>query len=131
MGRKSIISRDLSECETLIMKVIWDAREDIAVQDLIVQLKQQYGKDYARTTVVTFLHKMMEKGFVRTYRVGKAAYVQALKKEDDYKRQLMKIETDFWFGGKPSKLMASLCEAKSVTKEEANKIMELLNVLDD
>ena len=29
---------DLSACETMIMKVIWDAKEDIALQDLIREL---------------------------------------------------------------------------------------------
>ena len=61
---KKAVTRGLSACETLIMKVVWDAKEDIAVQELIVQLKEQYGKDYARTTVVTFLGKMADKGCV-------------------------------------------------------------------
>ena len=42
---KKAVTRGLSACETLIMKVVWDAKEDIAVQELIVQLKEQYGKD--------------------------------------------------------------------------------------
>ena len=28
-----MITRELSDCETLIMKIIWDAKEDIAVQE--------------------------------------------------------------------------------------------------
>ena len=43
-------SQELSACEALIMKVVWNAKDDIAVQNLIVQLKQQYNKDYARIT---------------------------------------------------------------------------------
>lgn len=94
---KKAVTRELSACETLIMKVVWDAKEDIAVQELIVQLKEQYGKDYARTTVVTFLGKMADKGFVSTHRRGKNAFVHAEKNEDAYKSKLMNEETDFWF----------------------------------
>ena len=128
---KKIVTRELSACETLIMKVVWDAKEDIAVQDLIVQLKEQYGKDYARTTVVTFLGKMADKGFVSTHRRGKNAYVHAEKDEDAYKSQLMNEETDFWFGGKPEQLMSAICSARSVSKEEIQKMRDLLDVLDD
>ena len=62
---------DLSACETMIMKVIWDAKEDIALQDLIRELADRYKKNYARTTVVTFVHKIVDKGFATTYRKGK------------------------------------------------------------
>lgn len=128
---KKIVTRELSACETLIMKVVWDAKEDIAVQDLIVQLKEQYGKDYARTTVVTFLGKMADKGFVSTHRRGKNAYVHAEKEEDAYKSQLMNEETDFWFEGKPEQLLSAICSVRSVSKEEIQKIRDLLDVLEN
>ena len=88
---RKAVTRELSACETLIMKVVWDAKEDIAVQELIVQLKEQYGKDYARTTVVTFLGKMADKGFVSTHRRGKNAFVHAEKNEDAYKSKLLSL----------------------------------------
>ena len=46
---------ELSPCEALIMKLIWEAQQDIPVQDLIDQLRDDHGKEYARTTVVTFV----------------------------------------------------------------------------
>ena len=46
MARKKSLIKDLSACETVIMKVIWDAVDDIALQQLIVDLREQYGKDY-------------------------------------------------------------------------------------
>ena len=67
------LNEELSACESVIMKVIWDAKEDIAVQEIIQELGIRFDKHYARTTVVTFLHKMAEKGYVSTYRKGKAA----------------------------------------------------------
>ena len=45
MARKKSLIKDLSACETVIMKVIWDAVDDIALQQLIVDLREQYGKD--------------------------------------------------------------------------------------
>ena len=120
MARKKSLIKDLSACETVIMKVIWDAVDDIALQQLIVDLREQYGKDYARTTVVTFLGKMAEKGFISTYRVGKHSYVHALKDE-----------TDFWFGGKPEDAMAAICNSRDISKDEIQKMRQLLDDMDD
>ena len=125
------LTGELSTCESMIMKVIWDAQEDIAVQELIRELGIRFDKHYARTTVVTFLHKMAEKGYVSTYRKGKAAFVHAEKSEKDYKNKLLREQTDFWFGGKPSKLIASLCESRKLSKEEISKIKELLAEVDE
>lgn len=125
-------SQELSECETLIMKLVWDAKEDIAVQELIVRMKEQYAKEYARTTMVTFLKKMSEKGYVSTYRIGNASFVHAEKREDWYKTNLIRKERDFWFNGQLSQLLtAALCETKDISKEEIQKMRELLDGLDD
>ncbi|MCI6791463.1 MAG: BlaI/MecI/CopY family transcriptional regulator [Lachnobacterium sp.] len=127
---KKAVTRELSACETLIMKVVWDAKEDIAVQELIVQLKEQYGKDYARTTVVTFLGKMADKGFVSTHRRGKNAFVHAEKNEDAYKSKLMNEETDFWFEGQTDQLLSAVCSKRTVSKEEIQRMRDLLDSLD-
>ena len=42
---------DLSACETMIMKVIWDAKEDIALQDLIRELAIKPLFESARTSL--------------------------------------------------------------------------------
>lgn len=127
---KKAVTRELSACETLIMKVVWDAKEDIAVQELIVQLKEQYGKDYARTTVVTFLGKMADKGFVSTHRRGKNAFVHAEKSEDAYKSRLMNEETDFWFEGQIDQLVSAVSSKRALSKEEIQHMRELLDSLD-
>ena len=81
---------ELSPCEALIMKLIWEAPQDIPVQDLIDQLRDDYKKEYARTTVVTFVGKLKDKRFVDTYRKGKAAFIHPLRTEDEYRAQLLK-----------------------------------------
>jgi predicted transcriptional regulator len=128
---KNPVKRELSDSETLIMKVVWDAKGDIALRDVIERLKTQYGKEYARTTVVTFLGKMAEKGFVSTYRIGKTSFVHAERDEESYKRELMKMDTDFWFGGKPLRALSAICESREISQEEIDEMRTLLDELDD
>ncbi|MGN1187299.1 MAG: BlaI/MecI/CopY family transcriptional regulator [Lachnospiraceae bacterium] len=125
MSKRTVFT-ELSVCETLIMRQIWAYEGDIPVQTLITKLNEEYGKNYARTTVVTFLSKLKDKKFVETYRVGKMSYAKALRTEKDYRRQVIQDDADFWFDGKPSALLASLLEKRKLTKDEASKIEELI-----
>lgn len=123
--------RNLSVSETVIMKAIWDAKDDISIPDLIDKLREEYGKDYARTTVVTFLLKLSDKGFVRTYRKGKLSYAHIMKSEDDYKAKLLSEEADFWFGGQVPKMVSALVSKRSLSKEDVEEIKNILDGLDN
>ena len=117
---------DLSACETMIMKVIWDAKEDIALQDLIRELADRYKKNYARTTVVTFVHKIVDKGFATTYRKGKAAYIHPEKSLAAYRDELLQQQLEFWFDGKPSAFLSAWCEKNKFNFEQCKNSMQII-----
>ena len=119
--------KNLTASETTIMKAIWDEESDISIPDLIEKLRVVYGKDYARTTVGTFLLKLSEKGFVKTYRKGKISFAHAVKNEEEYKAKLLCEETDFWFKGSVSGLFSALCSERKLTKEEVCEIRSILD----
>ncbi len=131
---KEILSneeRNLSSAESLVMKAIWEAGEDIAVPDLMTVLKVKYDKDYARTTVQTFLLKLSEKGFIRIYRKGKLSYVRAVKEEADYKAKILKEELDFWYHGNATELIAGLFRVGELTEKDRKQVRRALDELDD
>ncbi len=121
----------LSASETLIMKAIWDAGEDIAVPDLTEALLKDYGKDYKRTSIGTFLDKLIAKGFVERYRKGRLAYIHPLQDEEEYKRNLIQEDADFWFRGKISHVIAALSSERKISKEEMEEIRSILDGMDD
>lgn len=128
---EEMIGREISGCESLIMKIVWDAKEDISTPELIDELRRRFGKDYARTTVVTFVQRLMEKGFVTTYRKGRTSYVRALRDEKEYTEKYMHDAEKFWFSGNTYKLFAALCNTKKLSKKEINQIRETLDELDN
>ena len=119
--------KDLSECEAIIMKTIWDEGEDISLSDLTDRLREHYGKEYARTTLVTFLLRMNGKGFVKTYRIGRKSYVTATRSEEEYKQKRLEAETDFWYGGRKLNLFSALCQGEKIPEED---IVEMRRILD-
>jgi len=121
---------ELSPCEALSYEAYMGMQpQDIPVQELIDQLRDDYGKDYARTTVVTFVGKLKDKRFVDTYRKGKAAFIHPLRSEEEYRRQLLKEEADFWFNGKAVDMVASICESQKLEDDEVKRIKKILNGL--
>lgn len=123
--------RNLSSSETTIMKAIWDTGEDISIPDLIELLRTNYNKDYARTTVVTFLIKLSDKGFVRTYRKGKLSYAHAMKSEDYYKTKIINEELEYWFSGDVANLCSALHKGGNLTEDDRANLKSFIDQLDD
>lgn len=122
---------ELSVCEAPIMKIIWESNPDISVPELVKQLNEQYGKEYARTTVVTFLTRMAGKGYITTQRRGRISYVHAIKSEQEYKQQLAQKEIEFWFHGSMAEFTQTLCAAAPLTHEECQKLRRLLDHVEE
>ena len=122
---------ELSVCEAPIMKIIWESNPDISVPELVKQLNEQYGKEYARTTVVTFLTRMAGKGYITTQRRGRISYVHAIKSELEYKQQLAQKEIEFWFHGSMAEFAQTLCAAAPLTHEECQKLRRLLDHVEE
>lgn len=122
--------KDISGCEKMIMKVVWDADHDLSTSELIDALKERFGKNYARTTVVTFVQRLIEKGFVTTYRKGKMAYIRASKNEARYVEKLLKNVDEFWFRGDTVRLFAALCKATKPSKEKLDEMKKVMEELD-
>ena len=122
---------ELSVCEAPIMKIIWESNPDISVPELVKQLNEQYGKEYARTTVVTFLTRMAGKGYITTQRRGRISYVHAIKSEQEYNQQLAQKEIEFWFHGSMAEFAQTLCAAAPLTHEECQKLRRLLDHVEE
>ena len=122
---------ELSVCEAPIMKIIWESNPDISVPELVKQLNEQYGKEYARTTVVTFLTRMAGKGYITTQRRGRISYVHAIKSEQEYKQQLAQKDIEFWFHGSMAEFAQTLCAAAPLTHEECQKLRRLLDHVEE
>ena len=103
---------------------------DITVSELSEALLRDYGKDYTRTAVVSFLDKLADKGFVERYREGRSSYIRPLQEEEEYKRKMILENTNFWFRGKVSSLVAAIDSEQKISKEEAEKIRRILDGVD-
>lgn len=100
--------RLMTPSETGVMQAIWTSDEDISVPDLIVKIEEVTGLRYARTTVVTFLLKLSDKGMLRTYRKGKLSYVHVLVEKDAYRQIMTRKHLEEWYDGDVDAMMRDM-----------------------
>ncbi len=124
-------AKDLTASESLIMKAVWDSPGDISTMELQTRLKENYGKDYAITTIRTFLIRLSDKGFVKNYRAGRTAYVHPLKTEEEYMQQMLQKQRKFWYGDSASEFVCSVFQSTKGTKITKEELAELRRMLDD
>jgi len=121
MGRFS----ELSDCELVTMKCIWDADAPISAHEIIRKLKKNYGLDYKDSTVYTFIKKLKEKGFANSYRKGVTFYFP-VREESEYRSHQLNMTRDFWFKGSTMGLISELFRLKPPTQEERDSLKQLL-----
>lgn len=90
---------ELTKCEKMVMKCIWRAEKDINAAEIRKALKEKYQKDYAPTTISTFLFHLTKKGYVENYRCGVAYFYKPRIEEKDYIIFEMQEFLDFWMDG--------------------------------
>lgn len=120
---------ELSECELITMKCIWDEKEPTTCHEIMDKLRNEYGLDYKDTTVYTFLKNLKMKGFVDSYRKGVTFYLP-IRDEVEYRNEQLRRMEKFWFQNSASKMMAALFQAKPLSKEEKEELKRMIHELD-
>ena len=91
--------RRLSDAEEMIMTIIWRAQEDLALMDIRKRVNSEYDKQWKPQTVSTFLHRLREKGFLRSYRAGRQTYYQPVILLQDYREDVFRTIVDRLYEG--------------------------------
>lgn len=104
--------KNLTACEQLIMKTVWDADKELGLMDITKGANDNYGKDWKPQTVSTFLARLVKKGFLKSYRQGRVFFYQILVTQEDYVRETAEQFIDFWHHGSVEAFLASLKKAE-------------------
>ena len=114
----------IGESELEIMKVLWEASEPITSVEIG---KAVEDKKWKKTTIATFLTRLVHKGFLTMERRGRQFYYFPTISESEYgKKEVVKC-VDFWHEGKVSGLLAAFTEVRELTAEDKESIRRLLD----
>lgn len=120
---------DLSDCELLVMKCLWDVGSPMSVAELIVRIEKMYDKKYKETTVYTFLKRLRDKGYVSSYKKG-TSYFSPLVSEDEYLDGYSKKMSDFLGRESANSFLSAFYRHQNYTEEEWEEIRRIRDELD-
>ena len=111
----------LTESEELVMKAIWDSKNDPVLSDVVERVNGLYGKDWKPQTVSTFLSKLVRKDYCKLIRNGKIYTYKVLVKEEDYRRKLYRQHISFWNNNDVTQFVAEMIKNNDLTLEDIDE----------
>ena len=118
-------SISIGDAELEIMKVIWRAKEPITSLDIG---KAVEDKDWKKTTIATFLARLVEKGALAAEKQGKLYYYTPLITEKEYKRSQTKKLISSLYDGSVRDFAVSFFKEQKLSEED---IKELKAIFDE
>lgn len=121
-------TNDISTCERLVMKVIWDSTEDLALQEIMDKVNHENGKSWKPQTVSTFLARLVKKEFLTVYRKGRYTYYVPAVSKKDFWKATMEENAAYFAQGDMGDLARALCK-DMLSDEQRKELQEEINKL--
>ena len=113
----------LPDGELEIMQIVWQCEPPVSRSAIEDRLSRQ--KQLAPSTILTFLTRLRDRGFLRVEHRGRTNLYTPLISQKDYLAGEGRRMLDRLFGGSVSALAVSLCDS-GVKKEEIEELRDLL-----
>lgn len=119
----------LTDCEQLVMKVIWKADEELTLPDIVQSVNATFKKDWKPQTVSTFLARLVRKGYLNSYRSGRTFFYKILVDEEEYRGRVIESCVEFWSNNNAGDMLCALHERRKLRKDEIARIQGLIDEL--
>lgn len=116
--------KKLPDAELELMKIIWEAKEGVTSSYMMEKLKGV--KTWSNTTVLNFLARLVERGFLKSERVGKSNVYTALIEEVDYLENESKSFLQRLHGNSMKSLIAALYNSKAISGDDLKELQNFI-----
>lgn len=116
----------MSDSERELMKLIWDNGGSIFIAELLEKVSEN-NKEWKRTTVLTFLARLSEKGYILTEKHGRMNRYIATTTEDEYLAKQTKNFLHEMYCGNAKSLVSSLVKQDCLSLEDIEDLKDFWN----
>ena len=113
--------QQISESELVLMKIIWGNGGTALYFFFMVELEKEQN-DWKKNTVLTLLSRLVEKGYLKTNKIGRRNEYEALVTEQEYQAMQTNSFLDRIFGGNVRSLVSTLLQEDRLSPEELKEI---------
>lgn len=126
VGKKPL---DLSPAELDVLRVMWDIGP-ATVRQVLAALTER-GKDWAYTTVLTFMTRMEQKGLVRSDKTGMAYVYRTLVTRNRVRKDRIKSLVEELYDGAAGPMVLQLLKSQQLDRDDIEALQKLIDELDD
>ncbi len=112
----------LPDSELEIMMIIWEAGQPVSSTYIMEKLAGE--KSWVHTTVLNFLSRLVERGFLQTSKQGRFNLYRPLVDENDYLRKESRSFLDKMHKSSIKSLVASLYDGNAISHEEFEELRQ-------
>lgn len=120
--------KTLPNSELELMLIIWKAKRPLTRPEIEEQLPED--RQLSKTTILSFLSRLEEKGFVKVEKEGRNNHYYPLVKEEDYLRQESSTVLKKLYGNSVKRFVAALYDGKGLSKSQVDELKDYLDSLE-
>ena len=112
---------DISDSELELMKIIWLQNGKALLADIMNQLSEQ-GNNWQNNTVITLLSRLVEKGLLKTNKIGRKNEYRAIVSEKEYQTSQTQTLVDKLYEGNAKGLLLTLLQNDMLSDEDYKEL---------
>ncbi len=124
-----MIKPRLTAAERTVMKIFWDADEDLVLKDVLAAANDVYDRGWKPQTVTAYLSHLVIKGFIEMYKEGRNFYYTVIIDEATYRKEYVEKEVDFWNKSNRLQYVCDMFDAMDITEDEYKEIQKKLKAM--
>lgn len=111
------MSQQISDSELELMKIIW-AEGGTALYAVIMDRLAAAGKPWQKNTVITLLSRLVDKGLLKTSKIGRRNQYTAIVSEAEYQTAQTRTLLNKLYQGEAKDLVAALIQGKMLSARD-------------
>ena len=111
----------VSDSELELLKIIW-ASGGTALYAQILEKLTQSGHTWQKNTVITLLSRLVEKGFLKTGKIGRRNEYTAVVSEADYQAAQTQALVNKLYEGSARDLVAALIRREALSAQDFQEL---------
>ena len=120
----SIGNISISDSEMEIMAVLWNAAEPLTSAEIGEAVE---GHGWKKTTIATFLARLVEKGAISAEKKGKLYYYTPLIRVEEYRKKEAKTLINKLYHGSVKEFAVALFKSEKLSKEDIAELREIFD----
>ncbi len=117
--------KKLPDGELELMMIIWDAEGPVSRVEIESQMDR--SKDVVPSTILSYLSRLEDKGFVKREKRGKNNYYSPLVEKEPYLKETGRSMLNRMFGGSLKNFATALYDGGELSREDIEELRQFVD----